>query len=664
MKITSKSILSPGHAVRDPPVSLSTSLSRRLRTNRSLKGGQSPMFPTAAKKRGGAAFDNPEPSSPKVTCIGQVRVKTKKQGKKLRTRRAGEVSFRRIEQNANQSTQPPQDCLRQRNQKWVHLPLTICEALRAFGAEFSCLFPCRSSCFSTGERGKEEKPAGGGEQQSSCGAVFARWLVAVEGGKGGREIELVVGGEEERLEMESRERAFRRHGDFVVEGEIGAVKGESFAVKNEVLEEEEEEGRVSICVPPKNALLLMRCRSDPNRISALASRFWESTALQVEQEEDDEQEEEDDDEEGHEDGTVDQAESRLMEDKEVEMAEKLVGSETSEEEQDSPNAEAEEKENPEAEKLEISGELVEEEEEEEDDDGDGEEESQEKEMEEESQENELTQLSGCSSEDFLDPENPEEEERRESHHSSSSSVVSEQSDLADENEAEYEEATLEEEEGDEEEEGKEEKSTEEKETQERPLEEEQEVTVTQERSESEETQKDEERADQPQEREEEEGSHGKDKRESSSEVLPECLLLMRYEPKLSMEVSKETWVCSTDFVRWLPERRQPAVEKTGGDDNEGKKRASTNSYNAAAPQQPPRSSCSLPATAAASMAAMIEQRLVSAVAYEPFVLTRCKSEPMRTAAAKLAPDTCFWKNRKLEPLRRATLGVGAAGVGF
>ncbi|KAI3690952.1 hypothetical protein L2E82_49165 [Cichorium intybus] len=35
---------------------------------------------------------------------------------------------------------------------------------------------------------------------------------------------------------------------------------------------------------------------------------------------------------------------------------------------------------------------------------------------------------------------------------------------------------------------------------------------------------------------------------------------------------------------------------------------------------------------------------------------------MRTTVAKLAPDTCFWKNKKLEPLRRASFGVGAVGV--
>jgi len=84
--------------------------------------------------------------------------------------------------------------------------------------------------------------------------------------------------------------------------------------------------------------------------------------------------------------------------------------------------------------------------------------------------------------------------------------------------------------------------------------------------------------------------------------------------------------------------------------------------------QPPRSSCSFPVAAAAagagaSMASMIEQKLSGAKGCEPFVLTRCKSEPMRSAS-KLAPEACFWKNRKLEPHHPGTLGMGAAGVGF
>ncbi|KAL7087609.1 hypothetical protein ACP275_13G077400 [Erythranthe tilingii] len=176
--------------------------------------------------------------------------------------------------------------------------------------------------------------------------------------------------------------------------------------------------------------------------------------------------------------------------------------------------------------------------------------------------------------------------------------------------------------------------------------------------------------------------------EPKKKVLPECLLLMMCEPKLSMEVSKETWVCSTDFVRWLPERPRKPVKsaKSGGGCDHAppsKRRLSIDSKLKpvaahALPSvaedgcryqhyQPPRSSCSLPAAAAAaSMATMIEQKLVNAVGYEPFVLTRCKSEPMRSAAAKLIPESCFWKNAvtKLEPHGRAALGVGAAGVGF
>ncbi|EYU26353.1 hypothetical protein ABFS82_08G188300 [Erythranthe guttata] len=166
-------------------------------------------------------------------------------------------------------------------------------------------------------------------------------------------------------------------------------------------------------------------------------------------------------------------------------------------------------------------------------------------------------------------------------------------------------------------------------------------------------------------------------------VLPECLLLMMCEPKLSMEVSKETWVCSTDFVR-RPERPQKAANAAangGGCCHHGggvkrrhlvveSKPPTTAKPNVPAPPskkndglQPARSSCSLPA-AAPSMAAVIEQKLgAGAAGYEPFALTRCKSEPMRTAAAKVMPESCLWKNGVVEP-EPLGAGAGAAGVGF
>lgn len=149
---------------------------------------------------------------------------------------------------------------------------------------------------------------------------------------------------------------------------------------------------------------------------------------------------------------------------------------------------------------------------------------------------------------------------------------------------------------------------------------------------------------------------------TETSVLPDCLLLMMYEPKLSMEVSKETWVCSTDFIRCVPTReKKPAGRDPPPPPPPKKREIKPVDTTQAAVVQPARWSCSFPAAAAA--AAMIEQKLVRAKGYEPFVLTRCKSEPMRSSA-KLAPDACFWKDRKLEPHRPATFGISAAEVGF
>ncbi|KAL2558247.1 hypothetical protein Fot_02986 [Forsythia ovata] len=140
-------------------------------------------------------------------------------------------------------------------------------------------------------------------------------------------------------------------------------------------------------------------------------------------------------------------------------------------------------------------------------------------------------------------------------------------------------------------------------------------------------------------------------KDKENQSLPECLLLMMCEPKISMEVSKETWVCKIDFIRWLQER-PPKKPTNGASPPTAEKNSKDN-------PQLRRSSCTLPATSAAFMATMIEQKLVNVVSsYEPLVLTWCKSEPMKTAAAKLMPESCFWKNTvgKLEPHRRAIVG--------
>lgn len=624
MKISSKSILSPGRAGgRDPPISLTTSLSRRLRTNRSIKGGASPaMFPTPGKKRGGG-FENPEPSSPKVTCIGQVRVKSKKKhGKRLRSlsRRhsTGDVSFRKLDHSrdgfskstnlgsnyqrgssfgSNQDNMPEQ----RNNQRWVHLPLTICEALRAFGSEFSCLFPCRSSCFSPStEREKEGKTATGrGEEiqsdrqsSGSCAAVFTRWLLAFQdgddGGRGSRrDIELLVGDEDEDVENSSI-RASRRH------------VFDDLEIVNDRIEGTKDEARVSICIPPKNALLLMRCRSDPLKMEALANRLWESTNSQNNEQdeefsdyEDDIQQKTCDAKESHDNDQDDEANQVTNMKQSIEEKEQIIEN------------------NVEKEEITFFGSLFDE-------------------IVDQGQETE--EIDGM-------------EDARE--------LFEEEGEIL---ETETEESKLGKVKGFE---GKTEEET---------------VTQFAEGSETAEEMVAESTA-----------------RESVLKGLPDCLLLMMCEPKLSLEVSKETWVSSKDFLRrpssWKkpppPPPPQPVpvpVKPTDGQDESKVSSANTTTTTfasaskfekhvtavaaaaAAAPIQRGRSSCSLPAPP--SMAEMLEQKLVNAVGYEPFVLTRCKSEPMRTAAAKLAPDNCFWKNRKLEPLRRASFGVGAAGIGF
>ncbi|KAK2369359.1 Serine/Threonine-kinase pakA protein [Trifolium repens] len=695
MKLSSKSILSPSRSRDQPQISLSSSLSRRLKSNGSMKGGQaSPMFPTGGKKRG-CGFENPEPSSPKVTCIGQVRVKTKKQGKKMRSRskRRGEASFRRGENNPDLTRQNSQslyqnhqnlqqECLKHRNQRWVHLPLTICEALR----EFSCFFPCRSSCMSN-EREKEEKGSsnlegrgeverersgGGHGREGSCGAAFARWLVAYDGK--GREIEVMMEHHEMEMEMddedvdvdgrEKGERSYsqRRHifEDLDIDLVDEKIQQEQFQGEEEVEEKEKEKGRVSICVPPKNALLLMRCRSDPVKMAALANRFWESP-IHKEQLQDDNQHEHhnevdeqdessgDEDDEQEQEGYYKGQNIEMEQVEEEEEPQQLVEVvETMSQEEDNI-CEIEDKRD-----QEVDEEITKE-------DGNDIDEDKDETFTCVLLDSSHADLEKQEIEETHQEEHEEKQENKESSElfssfSSSSSTTSPETFLASSEQENNEQDT------ESESENAEKVSTEE----------EQEEKVTVAENEQDPTQQ----GSDPEmglvgstERE-----NGSKKEERERETLPECLLLMMCEPKLSMEVSKETWVCSTDFIRWLPER--PVGKVAGGEKKVTVESSSSKpkvKVKTVQPlMQPPRSSCSFPVTgsgAGMSMATMIEQKLMgcskSRNGYEPFVLKRCKSEPMRSAT-KLAPEACFWNNRKLEPHPPpASLGVGApAGVGF
>lgn len=435
---------------------------------------------------------------------------------------------------------------------------TICEALRSIGAEFSCLLPCKSSCFSMGH------------------------------GEKGREIELVVGGgEEEALPV----RNSRRHvfDNLEIEDLMPKVNKDDEVV---------EEGRASICVPPRNALLLMRCRSDPVKMADLTNRFWDSSVP-------------DDDEVEYEKETANVKEFEVIE--EEEGSEKRDSVDVSEE-QVKPEAEMELKleilQDEEAEiakeDLQISEGIAEETK------GNHTVVEEENALMDSSFEA-LADLEVCESGKDNVVEEKEEEEEENSRETNSSCSL--QYSAEEENETEEEESIS------------------------KKLE--------------------------TQQFEEERERKSSPTMESERSVLPDCLLLMMCEPKLSMEVSKETWVCSTDFIRHhQPEKK---VKQINGGDDPNKEQVVTvdnsSDSNTTQHHQPPRSSCSFPAP-------VIEEKLVSAVGCEPFVLTRCKSAPMRAAAAaaaansKVGQDSCFWKNRNLEPHRRSSVGFGTAGMGF
>uniref|UniRef100_A0A1J3F242 Uncharacterized protein n=1 Tax=Noccaea caerulescens TaxID=107243 RepID=A0A1J3F242_NOCCA len=608
---------------------LTTSLSRRLRTSGSLKNASagvlnSPMFGANGRKRSGSGFENNnniEPSSPKVTCIGQVRVKTRKHVKKkmrARSRRkSGETSFRRSSSDQTDGGGCRFDASENR---WVHLPVTICESLRSFGSELNCFFPCRSSCTENshhnrdreGRRvGSNDDGCGGG---NSCGAVFTRWFVAVEETAGGkrREIELVVGGEDDA--EEDRRRSRRRH---VFEGlDLSEI---------EMKPEKKESGRIGVCSPPKNALLLMRCRSDPVKVAALANRVRERQmslndgALgRDETEEDDERR---------------RSELEIEDKKRIELCEKWISGETTVEREVVVPVTVAEAEAPLASNFATKEEKIEVLE-------DSAVEEASKILEVDSFEEEIEATIIKSIEDEIRKAIEEEEH------------MAEMEELAAVAKAEEEE---------EEEESKEVASE----------------TPNMERSEQGNREPD------PSPEVMMRGSQQEEKAKTTPyKVLPDCLLLMMCEPKLSMEVSKETWVCSTDFARSLP-GRPPAkkIQESAGDHHHQPKKRIVTAVDTNASSrrrsidrppvhqallQPPRSSCSYPAAPPIirPAAAVGEHKVAGGnKAYEPPMLPRCKSEP-RKSASKLAPEACFWKNRKLEPHPPATVGVGGAGVGF
>lgn len=528
MRLGPKCVLSsPGRTEK-----LRESSSRRLRSSGS-KGQSSPMFSalaynlTGRKKNGN--FETQEPTSPKVTCIGQVRVKSKHKKKGLSVN-TSDVKFRAERSNSQRWSKelPPkvperQECMSNRsNQKWGHLfgfkkevSFSICEALRSFGAEFNCFVPC-------GGASSAHTPAKESKETTTCGAVLAKWFMVLQ--------------EDEKKAVVCTEEVEQRIEDEGVSGitepnRPSVKKGDCVPIdETRLLYSEEEE----VVCPPRNALLLMKCRSVPSRIPPLGKDMRCKSAplgmasMVIEEQGRRESVEEDDGSEEAEIENEDGGQGCVMQ---MENEEERSASSTPSNYEETIDTDAD---------LEADKQLM----------------------------AEKSTPSAISK---------EIEEIEESLHILFSEGPAAETGL--------------------------ERGADSGETQ----------TQTEVEAEA---------GTQPE----------------ATETLPNALLLMMCEPKLSLEISRETWVSREDFVR------RPVVVRQDDKEKEQSRRVSNAED-----------------SSTKSMDRVVEESAKNSNGGGSIVLTRCKSEPLR-ASVQLVPEACFWKPRNLEmPLLniRGSLPIGA-----
>lgn len=617
------------------------------------------MFPSgvplAGRKKGCGAYEAAEPSSPKVTCIGQVRVKAKKKVKskarKVRSQRGGRREAER-------------DCCPGRNQSWVHqVPLSICETLRGIGSEFSCFLPCGGGSRTGEVKGGDERRIGRSASSSSCGAVLARWVVAVqESEEEVKEVGFLLREREEKVgEVEIQEM-----------GNRGGEKGEIL-----VMGVEEEPARVSVCIPPRNALLLMRCRSDPVRMAALANRFWGSPVnKQLSEEEEHDVEDDVVQKQGTAGNVEEEGQDPLAEKEEIHavVEDSVTAVELVEEENECEKIAEEETAVVMEENLQLLDDevhsarenlscgspsmlqinLSREEPEKDEVRRYGSDHLAEKE-----EEKTEYKIEGCRvkeerrSGNFCGTSRSKErgkrrcKEKESRRHSFSSEIDSRRHSFSSEREARRASFSIDR--------GSRWRSfslgksdLESRDVKTLPF---SAAEVCPEEEEGAKSSRGDEVTEKQEVNPKPEAEDEKKAVAGEWTELPDCLLMMMYEPKLSMEVSKETWVCGNDFLRWrphnasnrIPSKPDIAVQVSG--DNE----------TAPPPELAPENPAPVSVAAVPAVQNKLSARPAAVAPYEPLVLTRCKSEPVRSSA-RLTPDACFWKDRHRP--------IGAAGIGF
>ncbi|KAL6624318.1 hypothetical protein ACP70R_031639 [Stipagrostis hirtigluma subsp. patula] len=218
----------------------------RLLLSKSRRGGRSRRAPATSPmfvSRGRSRAADGEPSSPKVTCIGQVRMRKGKKGKKTAAAAAAAPKAAAAEKGAKGYCR----CLKK---------AFLCGGLFEFDRRRRPKAPEPEVV----ERTRRSPWVFSGRDVAAVAAAPK----AVDPGRG-------------RVEEEDDEEAEVGVGVF---GSIRREEAEELGINgggdDDQKEDEEEPELVSSATttPPKNALLLMRCRSAPqNRTSPLTSRF-------------------------------------------------------------------------------------------------------------------------------------------------------------------------------------------------------------------------------------------------------------------------------------------------------------------------------------------------------------------------------------------------------
>lgn len=215
MSLMPKPILSPGRN-GDP--------SKRVR-NGASRGQSSPMFSIPSKKN--SEYQAEEPTSPKVTCAGQVRVKPSKQCKSWQSLMAEIEKLHSHRQRRRVSTSSPG---RQRSLAQIvgfkKDILHFVAALWNLRVDFGCFGAPAVSTDDEEEDEKDEEEAA--KEVTNSGMLMAKLVMMLQ---------------------DNDERSLHNFDPKSLEDSNAGPEAEG----------------ETLAVPPPNALLLMRCRSAPGR---------------------------------------------------------------------------------------------------------------------------------------------------------------------------------------------------------------------------------------------------------------------------------------------------------------------------------------------------------------------------------------------------------------